>query len=231
MSRRDLRMRLPTTRPGPGPDPRLRCAVPMRSDVRLPEGLSIDACGAALTYQELDSLGWCLAAGTLTYVAYQDALALVLQRQFQCATVALWRVNGAPGERTLHSLGRYGANGARLPVSAALPETQLGLYFDVLNARGAYACDDALNDLNVDPLGVRHLRRDAPRAFLDALVSINGHALGVLSCCHDVRPRRWHLHEETTLKRVGARVALHLTRGNPPTIDFACSESGDGNPA
>jgi GAF domain-containing protein len=178
--------------------------------------------------QELDSLGWCLAAGTLTYPAYQDALALVLQRQFHCSTVALWRVNGARGERTLHALGRYDASGERLPVGAALTETQLGLYFDVLNARGAYACDDALNDPNLDPTGVRHRRPDAPRAFLDALVAINGNALGVLSCCQDFGPRQWQIDEEAMLKRVGARVALHLTRVSPLVIDSDCSECGAG---
>jgi GAF domain-containing protein len=177
---------------------------------------------------ELDLLGWCLASGTLAYPAYQDALALVLQRQFRCSTVALWRVNGLAGARTLHSLGRYGANGERLPASEALWETQLGPYFEVLNARGAYACDDARDDMKLDPNGVRHRRPDAPRAFLDALVAINGRARGVLSCCQDFGPRQWQIGEEATLKRVGARVALHLTRVIPPVIDSDCSHCGAG---
>ncbi|MEP6502021.1 MAG: GAF domain-containing protein [Betaproteobacteria bacterium] len=172
--------------------------------------------------RELDSPGWRLAAGALTCHAYQSALALVIQRHFQCSTVGLWRIVGARGERTLHSIGRYGTTGEPLPATAALAEAQLGLYFNVLNARGAYACDDALLDLRIDPLGIRCLRRDAPRAFLDALVAINGHAFGVLSCCQDFGSRRWQVDEETTLKRLGARVALHLTRAVPPVIDSDC---------
>jgi hypothetical protein len=178
--------------------------------------------------QELDSLGWCLAAGTLAYPAYQDALAPVLWRQFRCSSVALWRVDGERGTRSLLCLGRYGAQGRRLPAGEVLSEAQLGPYFDVLHLRGAYACDDTLNDTTLDPTGRLYRRPDVPRAFLDALVAINGQALGVLSCRQDFGPRQWQTDEEATLKRVGARVALHLTRMILPGIAADCPRQDAG---
>jgi GAF domain-containing protein len=179
-------------------------------------------------HQELDPLGWRLAAGTLTHPAYQDALADILQRGFRCSTVALWRVSGRPGARALDCLGLYRATGAVAPVGEVLTEVRLGAYFAALNDRGVYACDDTLADHNLEAMRDRCVRAHAPRAFLDALVAINGHALGVLSCHEDAAPRRWAPAEETTLKRLGARVALHLARLALPVFGRDCRDAPRG---
>ncbi len=173
--------------------------------------------------QELDPLGWRLAAGTMTQPAYRDALAFILRRKFACSTVALWRVSGVQGEQTLDCLGHDRATDDWQPGSEALSVARLGMYFDVLNDRGVYACDDTLNDRNLDAMESRYCRPGAPRAFLDALIAINGRALGVLSCCQDSGPRHWGLDEETTLKRLGTRVALHLARVTPRGFGLDCT--------
>lgn len=169
-----------------------------------------------LLNQELDPLGWHLTAGTLTHPAYQDALACIVQRMFNCSTVAFWCVSGLQGERTLACQRHYGAEGEGLPGGNALLEAQFGNYFAMLVDRGVYACDDTLNDQNLDAMRCRYFRPDAPRAFLDALVAINGHALAILSCCQSSGPRHWTVDEETALKRLGARVALHWARLTAP---------------
>jgi GAF domain-containing protein len=166
---------------------------------------------------DLDPLGWRLAAGTLTCAAYRDALAGLLLRAFEGTTVALWRVTGAQGTRTLACLGQYRPGGDSGPCTGTLSETRLGTHFAVLDDRGVYACDDTLDDGHRDAAQIRHGRPDAPRAFLDALVAINGHAHGVLSCWQATAPRRWTVDEEATLRRLGARVALHLARFRPAT--------------
>ena len=166
--------------------------------------------------KELNLLGWRLADGALTVLGYQCALADIVQRLFNCSTVALWRVSGVPGERSLQCLGRYQSAAAGLPCRDVVSESQLRQYFEVLSDRGVYACEDTLNDENLKALESWYRRPDAPRAFLDTLVAINGQALCVLSCYHESGRRQWAIDEETALKRLGARVALHLARMNPP---------------
>lgn len=169
--------------------------------------------------KELDLLGWRLADGTLTLRAYQEALVVILQRLFNCSTVALWRVTGVQGEQALDALGRYQVTGAGLRCGEFFPEVRLGKSCAPLSDRGFYICDDTLSDRNLSTLGGRDGRPDTQRTFLEARVAINGQALGVLICCRDAGQSRWAIDEETTLRRLAGRVALHLTRLHIPRFD------------
>ncbi len=133
--------------------------------------------------QELEVLGSRLAAGTLTCLAYRDALTALLRRHFNCTSVSLM-------------IGQSAC---------------------------ACACHDARSDRVLDELAGRCVHATAPRAFLDALVAINGRVLGVLSCHLGASPRHWTLAEATKLKRLGARVALHLARRDPSRFGLDCS--------
>lgn len=162
--------------------------------------------------QELDLLGWRLADATLTLASYQAALADILRRRINCSTVVIWRMTSEQGKRNLDCIGRYPASVADMPRGELVSESPLGKYFSVLTSRGVYACGDTLNDPHLEAPGVWWRRADAPRAFLDALVVINGQPLGVLSCRQDAVQRQWVVDEETLLRRLSAKVALHLTR-------------------
>ncbi len=76
------------------------------------------------------------------------------------------------------------------------------------------ASADTLNDQGFDALGEWYGRKDDSRVYLDALVAINGKVFGLLSCHMEAGQRRWAIKEETTLKRLSVRVAIHLTRLN-----------------
>jgi len=177
------------------------------------------------THQELDRLGWHLSAGSLTHSAYQEALACILQRTFCCSTVALWLVSGIHGARTLSCQLEYKGAGTNTPGCDALSEAQFEKYYAALVARGVYACDDTRSDQNLSAMMDRYSRPDSPRAFLDVIVAINGCALAILSCCQSSAPRRWTLGEATTLRQLGARVALQLSRLNPSRFGKYCADA------
>lgn len=172
--------------------------------------------------QDLDLLGSRWASGTASLLAYMDGLASMLLRQFNCSAVALWRIHGEHGERTMCCLAQYRASGERVPGSGALSEARFESYFAVLDARGVFVCADtrearvfALSD---DP----HRWPDSPRAFVDAVVSVNGRPFGVLTCYHNSGARHWALEDVTNLRRMGARVALHVSRLTPSMFEADC---------
>lgn len=162
--------------------------------------------------QQLDLLGWHWADGAFSFKEYVDDLACLMKRHFDCSAVALWRIHGAQGERTMLCLGQYRACGDWLPGGEDLSEARLGSYFATLDDRGVFAC--------VDTQGVRGFYAaddpfrwpDSPRAFLDAVVSINGQPVGVLSCYQETGPRHWSVDEVAKLRQFGVRVALHVSR-------------------
>jgi len=169
--------------------------------------------------RELDLLGWRLVEGGLAYADYRQEVASLLLRHFNCSRVAVWRLSTADGSRRLDCLDAYSAAGVRTSDEDALPESRLGAYFQELVQHGAYVCDDTHIDPNLDSMSHRFRRPGAPRAFLDALVTVNAQALGVLSCQQSPHPRVWNISDSMALKKCSAKVALHLSRMSPSVLD------------
>lgn len=172
--------------------------------------------------QNLDLLGWRWASGTDSLLAYVDGLACVLLQQFNCSAVALWRIYGEYGERTMCCLAQYRACGERVPGVKVLSESHFASYFATLDARGAFVCVDTREARDFASSDDPHRWPDPPRAFVDAVVSVNGRPFGVLTCYHDAGPRHWALEDVTNLRRMGARVALHASRLTPSTSGVEC---------
>ena len=171
---------------------------------------------------EMTLLGWRWSDGAFSSQAYMEGLACLLQRHVNCSAVALWRIYGVTGERTMSCLGQHRASGERLPCDEALSEARLGSYFAALEDRGVYVCAETRNPRDLSAADDRNRRPDPPRAFLDALVSINGLSFGVLTCYQDFGPHHWTAGEVTQLRRLAARVALHLSRLMPNEFDADC---------
>lgn len=172
--------------------------------------------------RNLDLLAWRWAQGTASLLAYTDGLACMLLRHFNCSAVALWRIHGDHAERTMYCVAHYTACGEGVPSERVLCEPQFASYFATLDTRGAFVCVDTreIGDLasSDDP----YHWSDPPRAFVDAVVSVNGRPFGVLTCYHDEGPRHWALEDVTNLRRMGARVALHVSRLTPSTLGAEC---------
>ncbi len=146
----------------------------------------------------------------------------MLQRHFNCSAVALWRIHGVNGERKMACLGRYRASGESLPCRAVLSEARLSSYFAALDDRGVYVCVDTGKARDFVTADDPRRRPDPPRAFVDALVSINGRPFGMLTCYQETGLRHWAVDEVTKLRRLGARVASHLSRMTPTVFGVDC---------
>jgi hypothetical protein len=146
-------------------------------------------------HQELDTLGWRLAAGTLAYGGYQDALACILRRTFHCSAASLSSIADLPR-----------APADPLPAGGAATAAHFGQPLAMLTHRATTEAG------NPAAAGLPPARPGDSGAFLDAIVAVNGQPVAILRCGPCTAPRRWTVDEETALKRLGARVALHLAR-------------------
>jgi len=171
----------------------------------------LDAIPRQLAYT-LELLARSMADGLLAWEEYSNALACHLRRQLRCSTVELWRVALVCGRHTLVRMGHCRTDAAGGPQRRVPPGAALDLYLAQVRVLGVYACDDS----HADPLGrsveCGDALSDQPGAFMDALLAINAETIGVLSCHQDCGPRLWETHERALLRRLAARVALHLAR-------------------
>ncbi len=171
----------------------------------------LDAIPGQLAHT-LDLLARSMADGLLAWQEYSDTLACHLRRQLCCSTVELWRVAVLHGRRTLVRMGHCRADAVGGPPLRVPPGAALDLYLAQVRALNVYACNDSQGDPLGRALACGDAPSDQPGAFMDAMLVLNAQAIGVLSCHHDCGPRLWASEERALLRRLAARVALHLAR-------------------
>lgn len=174
--------------------------------------------GLATSLHNLEALAWRCADRAIPFAAYLDGLACVVQERLDCSAVALWSLEGPGGSRTLSCLACYRSFGVRVRGGAVLAGC-----FAALDPAGSCVCSSTQVPGGF-PAHDRSRRSEAPREFLDQLVSINGKPCGIVSCHHEDGSRRWRVEDVTSLRRIGARAALHVARLLPEWWNCDCDE-------
>jgi GAF domain-containing protein len=136
-----------------------------------------------------------------------------IQAHFAVSRVTLWALQVEDEQRALKRMGGFdGAAQQALVEPAVLRESDLGPLFDVLVADSVYACEDTDADPRLEPLRLSRLIPDDIRASMTAPVSVNGVAVGIVSCTERGSTRRWTRQETAALRRVADEIALRHVR-------------------
>lgn len=161
---------------------------------------------------QLRSIGLQLADGRIDHPHAQRRLGALLQQRFDCSRVSYWAVQGDAGERAMRCVFSHGGESLLLRLGTTLSEDECPQYFAALQLRRVFACEDTLSAPELEAMRERYRAVDAPRAMLDAALSVNGRIIGVLCCEQTDSPRRWTQHEATTMVRYANSMALYIAR-------------------
>jgi len=166
---------------------------------------AIEAC--------LRTFGIRLVSGSLSWIAYRDAVTRLLFDAVACSHVSWWRAKPDEGGLRFVTAGRYArqADAPALRVDA-LSWPVDGGYLSALRGSRLAVCNDSLVPPRV--LGsVATARAEAGvSAFIDVGFSINGRQMGALSCEQASSPHGWLPAEQQALLRIARQVSLHATR-------------------
>jgi GAF domain-containing protein len=182
--------------PRPAPTRRLAETLPMQEFKELLSNLATLLDTGAITLQE-----------TTTIVGRH------IQGRMGCSRLTFWTLEGEAGQRVMTRVGGFdGVTNTPLLEPATLTDAEFGAYFDALTSQGIYVCDDALADERLLAMRDSYLLPFGIRASLDAAISVNGNALGVLCCAQQGATRHWLQHEVTLLKRYASEISLRRAR-------------------
>ena len=162
----------------------------------------------------LEQLGTQLLYHRMAWREYLERLARLVLERHLCSRVRVWRLRAGPGGPTLRAMAREPHEHIRS--AAAIAGDAIGrhdpAYFAALWKHGAYVCEDTVLTTGSELMRFRAREPFAARALMDALVAVNGHAFGVLSCEQEGTPRRWSNLELNRLKHTANTVALQVWR-------------------
>jgi len=154
-----------------------------------------------------------LDAGTLTF---QESTAIVgrhIQGQMACSRLTFWTLEGEAGQRVMTRVGGFdGVTNTPILEPASLTDAEFSDYFDALTRDGLCICDDTMADDRLLAMRESYLMPRDIRASLDAAISVNGRALGVLCCAQQGATRHWLPHEVALLRRFASDISLQRAR-------------------
>lgn len=163
---------------------------------------------------DLRRAGADLATGLIGRTEHRKAILPLVQRQFGCSRVSLWRMNGksaGSGVWAVQCLAAYAADAGFEPGGPESLEREYRAYLAILAGTGSFACEDTWARIPLQPAAPGPSTPPAYRAVLMAAFMLNGKPWGALSCEH-ITCRVWAPSESADLKRYASIVAVHVSR-------------------
>lgn len=152
-----------------------------------------------------------LATGLIDRTQHRKAILPLVQRQFDCSRVSLWRLNGKSAGSAAHCLAAYAADAGFEPGGPESLDREYRAYLSALASTGSFTCEDTWARTGVQPAMPDPAPPPAYRAVMMAAFMLNGKTWGALSCEH-IGQRLWTPSEVAGLRRCASIVAVHVSR-------------------
>jgi GAF domain-containing protein len=140
------------------------------------------------------------AYGWISHASLLRHLTRLVCERFACSHVLLWRFARGGGGREIRCVHRYCHRAGHSTPDLAVSERQFGEHFEALDRQGLRVCD-AVADHPAMAALTHHLSMPHVRSTMDAVLALNGAAIGVLTCAQEGRPRQWTPEEVADLQR------------------------------
>jgi len=145
--------------------------------------------------------------GAMTRDDARSGVIDVIFGRLKCSRVSLWRFDGEPGALRLLCFASKAVGQGLVTTERCLLESEYGAYFNGLVCSGMYISDDAMNDPNLQPMGVSYLDPNHVVSMLDAAFMVNGRAFGMVCCEQTDALRHWRPDEVADLRALVAKLA------------------------
>jgi GAF domain-containing protein len=180
---------------------------------------------------DLDSICGQLDRRETDSATFLEAMTRHVATAFNCSRVGVWFFRDDPGGRLLRCESLYDANKNQMDAAPDRRGAECGAYFEAILGDGSVVALFA----RVHPAMqgfIDYLQRHDVQSVLDVCISVNGVALGAISCEQVGTPRAWTQRQLNALRQIGARASLALMHSAHVPLDSAPGALwGSGTPS